>query len=106
MKHLLTFENYNPVAELKAKEYVDHKMSSGDVKEIFDIVGEKMPDKPGSDEFEKIANVVREKAIKHYIKNPEHMRDADCLKIGGAPVKQSSVAPKVQNIGGVVPRRV
>ena len=105
MKYLHTFENYNPVARLKAKDYVEHKMESGDVKEIFDVVGIPMPEKPGSDEFEKVARVVRDKAIKHFIKNPEHMRDGGSLKIGGIPVRASSAVPKVQNIGGVVPRR-
>ena len=106
MKFILQFEKYNPALKIQVTDYVDSKMSSGDVKEIFDIVGEKMPEGVRTDEYEVIATKVREKAIKQLMKFPEQMRVGKGLHINGIPPRSGSGLPNVQNIGGVVPRRV
>ena len=93
------FEEFNPILKLQAQDYVESKMKSGDMKEIFDAVNEKIPKGLTSEESEKIADRVKEKAIKFYQKFPEHMRTGKGLAIGGIPVRGNRIVPSLTNIG-------
>lgn len=94
------FEEFNPVLKLQVQDYVEIKMRSGDMKEIFDAVGEKIPKGLTSGESEEIFDKVKEKAIEFYQKFPEHMRTGKGLAIGGIPVRSNRIVPSLANIGG------
>lgn len=95
------FEDFNPVLKLQVQDYVETKLKSGDMKEIFDAVGEKIPKGLTSGESEKVFDRVKEKAIKHFQKFPEHMRTGKGLAIGGMPTRSNKIIPSIMNIGGV-----
>lgn len=102
MKHLFEFKKFvTPALKIEVEDYVTSKMNSGDVKEIFDAVGEKFPTGKNKEEFEEITDRVKEKAIQHFIKFPESMRTGKGLSIQGIPVKSGRMVPRLTNIGGV-----
>ena len=86
---------YNPVNNLKAKNYVELVFSKGAGDEVNQICKEIGCEMPSSDEE---LDEAKESAIKYFIKNPERIKSFD------QPVSKiqqtGDAAPRTNNIGG------
>lgn len=99
---------YNPVNNIKIEEYVDNLMKNN-YKLLFTLTKTELPKNKTSDDFNKVFDEVRDKAIEYYKQNPEAVENEIKViqnfkktKDNHRPLyKQGgSISPIMNNLGG------
>jgi hypothetical protein len=68
------YPEMNPVIKKEATEYVDSIINSSDYMMMFSVAGVEPPKDLSAEDLDKVFDEVREKAIQHYIQNPEEIK--------------------------------
>lgn len=95
------YPKHNQVLNQEATEYVDTILNSNQYEKILDMLNVKIPDNISGEDLDKFMDEVRQKAIQHFIDNPDQLKK-DHLNIKTFPVGNGNLVPTTNNIGGAL----
>lgn len=96
------FPQHNAALRTEVTEYVDTILNSNEYHELVEILGMELPKNVSGEEIDEFFDKVREKAIKHFIENPEQVQEIG-FKIQSYQVPGNDGVPRTNKVGGVMP---
>lgn len=117
MKYIRTFESFvtddnrgedtqypqhNAALKSEVTEYVDTILRSNEYHNLVELVGMKLPKNVSGEEIDEFFDEVREKAIEHFIENPEQIKKLG-FTINNYQVPGNDGVPRTNKVGGTMP---